>query len=102
MDTFLPPSSFESFSARPSIPSGLDLSLGLLRLPTRMDNYAYSQGLETVRDLVRLDPAMLASVRNLGRVSMRQTREVLERLLGRTWEAARAELTRLEGVRFDG
>lgn len=102
MDTFLHHGTFESFAARSGLRRGLDLSLVLLRLPTRMDNYAYSHGLETVRDLVRLDPATLLRVRNLGRVSLQQTRDVLERLLGRTWEAVRDELTMTETPRLHG
>lgn len=80
--------------------SVLELSLCRLRLPTRMDNYAYSHGLETVGDLARLDPASLVRVRNLGRVSIKQTRAVLERLFGRSWESVREELCRFEGERL--
>lgn len=98
MDSTPPHGSRESSEPRTFSRSTLDLSLAFLRLPARMDNYAYSHGLETLYDLIKLDPATLLKVRNLGRVSLQQTRAAVERVLGRPWEVAREELSRLEAA----
>lgn len=77
---------------RADAPSPLDRKLLELDLPTRAANWAERQGIETVRELVAWDPVAFANERNVGRRTVRETRELLEALLGCTWEEANAAL----------
>lgn len=72
--------------------SPLDRLLYELDFPTRAANWFTRQGLETVRDLVQWAPDTFAQERNVGRRTVRETRELLEAFLGCTWEEARAAL----------
>lgn len=68
-------------------------SIDTLSLPTRMANATARLGLSTVGDLARRHPTSLLLERNLGRTTVADTREVLERAIGMRWEDATAELT---------
>ena len=68
-------------------------SIDTLSLPTRMANATARLGLFTVGDLARRHPTSLLLERNLGRTTVAETREVLERTIGMRWEDATAELT---------
>jgi hypothetical protein len=57
-----------------------------------MDYYSIDHGLVTVRDLVALAPGDLLREKNMGKRTLADTRAVLERFLGTTWEQAHDEL----------
>jgi superfamily I DNA/RNA helicase/mRNA-degrading endonuclease RelE of RelBE toxin-antitoxin system len=57
-----------------------------LDLPTRMLNFATEKGVVTVLDLVRWTQPELMAQRNLGRKTVRVSREAIEDLTGRRWE----------------
>ncbi len=81
--------------AAPSDPMSLwTADITTLSLPTRMANATARLGLATVGDLARRHPTSLLLERNLGRTTVADTREVLERAIGMRWEDATAELTR--------
>lgn len=61
-----------------------------LEFPTRTLNWAARKGIVTVGELVAIDPELFAQERNVGRLTVRQTRAALEEALGRTWEQARS------------
>jgi hypothetical protein len=79
-------------ASTPAPRSPLDGAIYTLELPTRALNWAERRHITTVRDLVAWDPEDFAKERNVGRRTVRETRELLEALLGCTWEAARAAL----------
>lgn len=66
----------------------LNEPLDTLALPTRMLTVATRLGLATVGDLARRHPAGLLLEKNLGRSTIKETREALERALGMRWEDA--------------
>lgn len=68
----------------------LATGLDALDLPTRMINFAREKQLETVLDLVQWSQPALMAQRNLGRKTVRKTREAIEDLTGRTWESLTA------------
>ncbi len=63
-------------------------SLESLPLPTRMATVARRLDLHTVGDLARRHPSALLLEKNLGRSTIRETREVIERVIGMRWEDA--------------
>jgi Sigma-70, region 4 len=63
-------------------------TLDSLQLPARMVNFAAEHKLGTLADIAKLHPAALLLERNLGRGTIAKTREVLEPILGTTWEQA--------------
>lgn len=70
----------------------LDRDVQSLPLPTRALNWAARREVATVRDLVTWHPDAFESEKTLGRRTVRETCEVLETLLGHTWEEAYAAL----------
>lgn len=66
--------------------SRLDVELRALGFPTRLVNWARRKSLTRVSELVRFRPAELRAEPNLGRTTIAQTRIVLERTFGSTWE----------------
>lgn len=70
----------------------LDRKLFELEFPTRTLNWAERKGITTIAELVAFDPDAFAQERNVGRLTVRQTRAALEEALGTTWERARAAL----------
>ncbi|HYO98517.1 MAG TPA: DNA-directed RNA polymerase subunit alpha C-terminal domain-containing protein, partial [Polyangiaceae bacterium] len=70
-------------------PALLDHNLWQLDLPTRTLNWAERQGIHTVRELVAWLPETFAVERNVGRRTVRETRERLDSHLGCTCEEAR-------------
>lgn len=75
-------------SDTPSSP--LDKKLEDLDLPTRAANWAYRKEIDTVRELVGWHPDVFENERNVGRRTVRETRELIETLLGCSWEEAHA------------
>lgn len=69
-------------------PTLLEQELEALEFPTRALNWAARKGIRTIGDLVAWDPAEFASERNVGRLTLRQTRAALEEALGTSWEEA--------------
>lgn len=63
-----------------------------LEFPTRTLNWAERNGIATIGELVAVDPDIFAQERNVGRLTLRQTRAALEEALGVSWEQARAVL----------
>lgn len=82
----------EPSAVEPGPESPLDRKLDQLDFPTRTLNWALRREVETVRELVKWDPQAFAVERNVGRRTVRETRELLESLLKCTWEEARASL----------
>jgi hypothetical protein len=70
--------------------SPLDRGVQTLALPTRALNWAARSEITTVRDLVAWLPDAIEAEKNVGRRTVRETREVLEALLGHSWEEAYA------------
>jgi hypothetical protein len=66
----------------------LDRDVQTLPLPTRALNWAARREVTTVRDLVAWQPEAIEAEKNVGRRTVREMREVLEALLGHSWEAA--------------
>jgi superfamily I DNA/RNA helicase/mRNA-degrading endonuclease RelE of RelBE toxin-antitoxin system len=62
--------------------------LDSLVLPARMVTWLNKKGLTTARELASIAPRELIAERNLGRRTLAETRAVLEKLLGFTWEEA--------------
>lgn len=60
----------------------LDEPLATFDVPTRIANWAARNDVATLRDLLCRDPAALVEERNLGRTSLRQTRELVLDLTG--------------------
>ncbi|HET9952935.1 MAG TPA: DNA-directed RNA polymerase subunit alpha C-terminal domain-containing protein, partial [Polyangiaceae bacterium] len=86
-----PPSSRASTrNVTPS--SALDTKLLDLKLPTRAQNWAERQGIDTLRGLVAWDPEAFVKERNVGRRTVQETRELLEARLGCSWESAHSAL----------
>jgi len=73
--------------------SRLDLELRALGFPTRLVNWARRKKLTRVSELVRFRPAELRAEPNLGRTTIAQTRRVLERTFGSTWEELHTALS---------
>ncbi|HEY5375686.1 MAG TPA: DNA-directed RNA polymerase subunit alpha C-terminal domain-containing protein, partial [Polyangiaceae bacterium] len=69
-------------------PAPLDRALQSLPLPTRTLNWAARNEISSVRELVAWKPETFENEKNIGRGTIQETREVLESLLGCTWEAA--------------
>jgi superfamily I DNA/RNA helicase len=65
-----------------------DTQLDSLPLPTRMATWLEKKGFTTARELACVAPRELIAERNLGRRTLAETRVVLEKLLGCTWEEA--------------
>lgn len=77
------------------IPSDVDplaVPLAAFLLPARILNWAGRAGILNVQDLIRWDPEKLSGEPNIGRGTLRKTRTILERHLGRAWEEARRDL----------
>ncbi len=66
----------------------LDRDLQTLPLPTRALNWAARREVATVRELVTWKPEAFEQEKNVGRGTVRETREVIESLLGYSWEEA--------------
>lgn len=73
-------------TAEPVAP--LDRDLQTLPLPTRTLNWAARHEVAIVRQLVAWHPEAFEQEKNVGRSTVRETREVLESLLGHSWEDA--------------
>ncbi len=58
-------------------------------LPTRMRNWADRHGLTSIREIVLLDPDMLADEPNLGRKTLSEVERFLRCATGRSWEQLR-------------
>ena len=65
-----------------------DTRLDSLPLPTRMLTWLEKKGLTTARELASVAPRELIAERNLGRRTLAETRAVLEKLFGCSWEDA--------------
>lgn len=61
-------------------------------LPTRMRNWLENNGIETVGQLIALDPSLLLAQRNLGRKSIADTEDLIRFKLGESWAALREQL----------
>src|SRR5690606_34379112 len=59
-----------------------------LEFPTRALNWADRNGVTTIAELVAWDPALFARERNVGRLTLRQTRAAVEEAVGMSWEEA--------------
>src|SRR5262249_37474052 len=57
-----------------------------LLLPTRMYNWARKHGVTSLAQLAAIRPGHLVGQPNIGRRTLRQTRNVIERTLGVRWE----------------
>jgi hypothetical protein len=79
----------ETSRAEPEAGSPLDRSLWELDFPTRTLNWAERQGIETLRAFLSWQPEAFENERNVGRRTVRETRERIEAVLGCSWEAAR-------------
>ncbi|MDF3069629.1 MAG: putative polymerase sigma factor [Polyangiaceae bacterium] len=79
-------------SPEPRPLASLDRDVQSLPLPTRALNWAARREVATVRDLVAWLPEALESEKNVGRRTVRETREVLEALLEHSWEQAHAAI----------
>jgi hypothetical protein len=66
----------------------LDRDVQTLPLPTRTLNWCARREVATVRELVAWQPEAFKDEKNVGRGTVRETREVIESLLGYTWEEA--------------
>jgi len=64
----------------------LTTPLSALQLPTRMLTWAARANVRTLGDLVRHDPRGLAAEQNLGRTSINQTRQEIQRITRKNWE----------------
>jgi hypothetical protein len=82
----VPPATYAAEGDAP--PVFPDLALADLDLPTRMAYWVHRKGLTTLRELARFTPAALLAEWNLGRLSIKQTRAVLEPHFGCSWERA--------------
>lgn len=65
------------------------------RLPTRMLNWLQRNRVETVEELIALDPQALLKEKNLGRKSVADTAAVIEAKLGASWQQLRGNLPQL-------
>jgi hypothetical protein len=79
----------------PSVPepepiAPLDRDVQTLPLPTRALNWAARREVATLRDLVAWKPEAFENEKDVGRGTVRETREVIESLLGYSWEDAYA------------
>jgi hypothetical protein len=63
-----------------------DVDLDAVVVPARISYYAYSKGIQTLRELARIPPEKLLAKPHLGRLTIAQTRAVIERRLGAAWE----------------
>jgi hypothetical protein len=70
----------------------LNREVQTLPLPTRALNWAARREVAMVRDLVAWPPKAFESEKNVGQRTVRETREVLETLLGHSWEEAYAAI----------
>jgi hypothetical protein len=70
----------------------LDRLLSELSLPIRTANWADRKGMHALRDLVAWHPDAFGAEPNVGRLTVAETRVVVESLLGREWEEAWVEL----------
>lgn len=66
----------------------LDRDVETLPLPTRALSWCARREVATVRELVSWKPEAFESEKNVGRRTVRETREVIESLLGCSWEDA--------------
>lgn len=73
--------------------AALALPIVASHLPTRTLNWAVARGYKTVGEIVAWDPGVFRLEPSVGRGTVKRTRTVLERLMGCTWEQARAEST---------
>ncbi len=73
-------------ASEPIPPLGRDVQT--LQLPIRALNWCARKEVTTVRELVAWSPEVFESEKNIGRSTVRETREVLETLLGCSWEEA--------------
>lgn len=67
----------------------LDRDVQTLPLPTRALNWCARREVATVRQLISWEPEAFEQEKNVGRSTVRETREVVESLLGCSWEDAR-------------
>lgn len=70
----------------------LTLPMRHVDLPVRASNWAEARDIETLGALVAWHPDVFAAERNIGRLTLAETRAVVEKLLGREWEEAWAAL----------
>lgn len=82
---------FERLPTEPNPPH--DWPLDTLALPTRMRSWAERRGVTTLRQLAAFAPKALLEERNVGRLSIAETRAVIEAHLGAPWETLAAEIT---------
>lgn len=68
--------------------SPLDRDVQTLALPTRALNWCARREVATIRELVAWQPEAFENEKNVGRGTVRETREVIESVLGCTWEDA--------------
>ncbi len=73
-------------------PDPLAQPLADLPLSSRATNWMDRRGLAALRDLVGWHPDAFAREPNVGRLTVKETRAVLEKALGREWEEAWADL----------
>ncbi len=99
-----PDATAEPNEANLSAESGQDTRLDTLLLPERVWSFIERRGLETVGDVIALDPASLHE-KNFGRRSLADLRAAVEQVCGTSWERARAqrlavpEVSETDGVR---
>ncbi len=75
------------------IDGALDMLIAAVELPTRMHHFADRKGIATLRELAAISPRDLVGEPNLARITLAQTRVVVEEMLGQTWEALAAQLS---------
>ena len=66
-------------------------ALESLRLPVRLLTWAHEKNVTTVAELSRIPPHEILAAPNMGRLTIAQTRAVIEPILGRSWEQAACE-----------
>lgn len=69
----------------------LAIPLESLSLPTRLFTWAERSGVTTLGELAARSPQSLLAEKNLGRTTIAQARNLIESLLGRSWEELAAE-----------
>jgi Sigma-70, region 4/Bacterial RNA polymerase, alpha chain C terminal domain len=87
----LPPQPSREAACADEEASDLNNPVGLLRLPTRMANWAARNGIATIGQLVALRPERLLHEPNLGKLTVEQTARLIETRLGRPWESFASE-----------